>query len=56
MLESYDPAQRAEEKQEARDRDEQALASGEKNQEQLRRENGAFTFPHARIELKAVAR
>lgn len=45
---TYDPVERAKEKQESRERDEAALAerfasSGEKTQEQLRKENGYFS-------------
>lgn len=47
--ESIDPDERAREKQKSRDEDEQALASGEKTQEQLRRENGHFSFLRVRI-------
>lgn len=47
--ESIDPDERAREKQESRDEDERTLASGEKTQEQLRRENGHFSFLRVRI-------
>jgi len=40
---------RALEKQRSREADERALASGEKSAEQLQKENGAFSFPKARI-------
>jgi hypothetical protein len=36
-------------KQESRDADEDALASGKKGREELRRENGLFVFPRATI-------
>ncbi len=48
---TYDPAERAKEKQASRDRDEAALASGEKTREQLRRENGHFSFVGLRVDL-----
>lgn len=48
---TYDAAERAREKQESRERDEQALASGEKSREQLRRENGFFSALRFRIDL-----
>ncbi len=48
---TYDPTERAKEKQASRDRDEAALASGEKTQEQLRRENGHFSFVGLRMDL-----
>lgn len=44
-----DPAVRAQEKAASREEDARALASGEKSQEQLRAENGAFAFPRDRI-------
>ena len=47
----YDAKQRALEKQRSRDADEQALASGDKSQAQLREENGAFAFPPERVRL-----
>jgi hypothetical protein len=47
--ESFDPKERAREKQLSRDQDERDLASGTKTREQLRRENGIFVFPDARI-------
>lgn len=45
----YSADVRAAEKQTSRDEDERALASGEKTQEQLRRENGAFFGMRVRI-------
>ncbi len=36
-------------KQESREADERALASGEKCRDDLRGENGLFVFPNARI-------
>jgi hypothetical protein len=36
-------------KQESREADERALASGKKSREDLRRENGLFVFPRAKI-------
>jgi hypothetical protein len=36
-------------KQESREADDRALASGEKSREELRRENGLFVFPRAKI-------
>ena len=41
-------AERAREKNESRDADQRALASGQKSREDLRAENGAFAFPGAR--------
>jgi hypothetical protein len=46
---SHDRDERAREKQKSREEDERALASGEKTQEQLRRENGHFSFLRVRI-------
>jgi hypothetical protein len=37
------------EKQASRDADDRALASGKKSREELRRENGLFVFPRAKI-------
>ncbi|HEX2568427.1 MAG TPA: hypothetical protein VH877_02635 [Polyangia bacterium] len=46
----YNPKKRAEEKQRSRERDERALASGEKSAEQLRRENGRIALLRVRID------
>lgn len=43
---------RARAKAAARDLDQQALASGEKSRDDLRRENGSFAIPDARIDFK----
>lgn len=48
-VQTFNPAQRAREKQASRDADARALASGEKTVEQLRAENASFAFPRARI-------
>ena len=48
-VQTFDPAERAREKQASRDADARALASGEKSRAQLKAENGAFAFPRARI-------
>ena len=40
----YNPADRAREKQAARERDEEAMASGQKSSEQVHRENAVFAF------------
>ncbi len=45
----YDFDERAREKQESRERDERAVLSGEKTQEELRRENGHFSSLRVRI-------
>lgn len=50
-LETYDPRARAAEKAAAREADVRALASGEKTREQLRAENGAFSFPPERVRV-----
>ena len=47
---------RAAAKQASRDADERALESGEKTREQLRRENGHFSFIGLRIKLAEAAR
>lgn len=52
MAERFDPKERAREKQRSRDEGARALASGEKSQEQLRRENGHLVFPNVRISLR----
>ena len=44
-----DPSERARDKQRARDEDARALASGEKSQDDLRRENGHFAFPKVHV-------
>lgn len=50
--EDDDCCSRAEAKQKSRDADERALLSGEKTIEELRKENAAFSFPDAKINLK----
>jgi hypothetical protein len=50
--ERFDPKERARDKQHSREEDARALASGEKSREELRRENGHFVFPNARISLR----
>lgn len=49
MLLVLDPVARAQEKAASREADARALASGEKSQEDLRVENGAFAFPRDRV-------
>jgi hypothetical protein len=49
--EPFDFEERQREKQASRDEDERALASGEKTREQLKQENGAFSFPRDRIRI-----
>ena len=49
-----DPKERAREKQRSREDDSRALVSGEKSREQLRRENGHFTFPNVRVSLRGA--
>jgi hypothetical protein len=46
-----DPLARADEKRRSREEDRVALLRGEKTRDELRRENGLFVFPHARIDL-----
>ena len=48
----YDPAERAREKQAARDLDEQQIASGEKTPAQVQQQNAAFAFPGARVKFR----
>lgn len=48
---TFNPTERAREKQASRDEDARAIASGEKTVEQVRRENGAFAFPRDRVKL-----
>lgn len=47
----FDPEERAAEKQCSRDEDAEALRTGTKTREQLRKENGAFAFPDAVVHL-----
>ncbi len=47
----FDPAARAAEKARSRQDDENALATGAKTREDLRRENGLFVFPDAKLLL-----
>lgn len=49
----FDPKARADEKQASRDADDAALASGAKNRDELRRENGAFAQLRGRPEFAA---
>lgn len=49
-----DPAERAREKQESRDADARALASGAKSAAQLRRENGVFAFRNVRVSVRGA--
>lgn len=42
-------AQRAQEKAASRAADDEALASGAKSREELRKENGSFAFPPGRV-------
>lgn len=53
-IEYYDFKARALEKQQSRDKDAHALASGEKTLEDLRRENGHFSFKNVRISLRGA--
>ena len=53
---TFDPQERALEKQLSREQDERDLASGAKTREQLRRENGIFVFPNARMRLDLCER
>ena len=50
-VETYNPAERAREKEASRESDANALATGQKSREQLRSENGAFAFPRERVRL-----
>ena len=45
----YNPVHRIEQKRRSREEDARVLASGEKTREQLRKENGIFSFPNAKI-------
>jgi hypothetical protein len=49
---SFDPHERAAEKQASRDADAQLLASGQKSSAELRRENACFAIPGVRISLR----
>lgn len=46
MSPKFDPAERAREKAASRANDARAIATGEKTNEQVRRENAAFAFPN----------
>lgn len=48
----YNPADRAREKQAARDRDEQQIASGERSAAEVQRDNSLFAFPGARVKFR----
>jgi hypothetical protein len=48
---TFDPAERAREKQASRDQDAHDIATGVRTVEQVRRDNGAFAFPRERIRL-----
>ena len=47
----FDPEKRAKEKQASREADADAIASGRKSAEQVREENGAFSFPRDRMRI-----
>jgi hypothetical protein len=49
----FDPEKRAKEKQASREADAYAIASGRKSAEQVREENGAFSFPRERMRILA---
>ncbi len=51
VAEKLDIENRRQEKQDSRDADARALASGEKSREQLRRENGAFSGLNVEIDF-----
>lgn len=53
---TYDPAERAREKQASRDQDEADLAAGRKTRDDLRCENGAFSGLNVRVNLRPVSR
>jgi hypothetical protein len=48
----YDPADRAREKQAARDQDEQRIASGERSSAEVQQQNALFAFPGARVKFR----
>jgi len=54
QLDHLEPIERAREKQESRDVDDRALASGQKSRDDLRRENGHFAFRRVRISLRGA--
>lgn len=45
------PCTRSKQKAASREADARALETGKKTREQLRKENGAFAFPRARVRL-----
>ena len=49
----FDLKERASEKQLSREADVRALALGEKDRDELARENGAFAFPRERVRIVA---
>jgi hypothetical protein len=53
---TFDPKERAAEKQASRDADERALASGEKSPEQLDRENARIVLRRSRMVLSKSRR
>ena len=50
-VETFDPIERAREKQASREADAAAIKSGEKTAEQVKRENGSFAFPRSQVRL-----
>lgn len=52
--ERLDMEERAREKQNSREEDARAIASGEKGREQLQRENGHFAFANVRVTLRGA--
>jgi len=55
-MDCFDPNKRAEEKQDSRNEDTEDLVSGKKSREELRQENGIFSFPDAKIDWSRVGR
>jgi YgiT-type zinc finger domain-containing protein len=53
---TYDPIERAREKQASRDEDQRRLDAGEITREELRKENGKFAFPNAKMLLDKAKR
>jgi hypothetical protein len=53
---TFDPAERAREKQASRDQDAHDIATGARTVEQVRHDNGAFAFPRERVRLSKPKR
>ncbi len=55
-MKSFDPKERAREKQASREQDARDLEEGHKSVDALRAENGKFVFPNAKVDWESCKR